>query len=289
MLERFDQLAIQRALDPEELVEGLAEAFIALSRGEVVAPPRVQVSTELGYSLSMPVYRAGGPIMVKIVNVFDENVDRGLPSHHALICLFDSETGEATAIVDATGITATRTAAASALSTKLLAREDAKVMTIVGAGVQARAHLELLPLVRDLDEIRIVSRRLEAAQILAQLHPRARAVELAEEGIRSGDIVALCTSSGTAVLDPFWIEPGTHVTSVGYRAPDGELPRGLLDRASLFVESRLAFDPFPVGCFELAGLDPDARHRNGRAPSRNSSRSHISRRDHGLQVDGARR
>ena len=137
MLERFDQLAIERALDPEELVEGLAEAFIALSRGEVVAPPRVQVSTERGYSLSMPVYRVGGPIMVKIVNVFDENVNRGLPSHHALICLFDSETGAATAIVDATGITATRTAAASALSTKLLAREDATVMTIVGAGVQA--------------------------------------------------------------------------------------------------------------------------------------------------------
>jgi alanine dehydrogenase len=252
----FDKAAVEQLLDGGELLDALEGGFVALSRGEVVAPMRIEVAVEKGYSLAMPAYRPGGHIVVKIVNVFEGNATVGLPSHQAVICAFDAETGSCVAFLEATAITASRTAAAAVLSTRMLARENARVLTIVGAGVQGRAHLELMPLVRPLDEIRIASLRYEDAERLAALHDRAVAVESVAEAVRSSDIVSLCTHSGTPVIDPAWVQPGTHVTSVGYCQPQSELPAGLLERASLFVETRLAFEPAPVGCFELQGLDP---------------------------------
>jgi ornithine cyclodeaminase/thiomorpholine-carboxylate dehydrogenase len=195
-------------------------------------------------------------MIVKIVNVFEENAALGLPSHQAVVCAFDEDTGRCIAVLDGASITAARTAGAAALSARLLAREDATVLAIVGAGVQAETHLRLMPLVRPLTELRIVSRSPVAAGRLAALDPRAVAVGSAEAAVRGADVVALCTNAGTPVIDPAWIAPGTHVTSIGYRAPDGELPRALAERARLFVETRLAFESPPVGSFELAGLDP---------------------------------
>ena len=252
----FDKAAVEQLLDGRELLDALEGGFVALSRGEVVAPMRIEVAVEKGYSLAMPAYRQGGHIVVKIVNVFEGNETVGLPSHQAVICAFDAETGSCVAFLDATAITASRTAAAAVLSTRMLARRNARVLTIVGAGVQGLAHLELMPLVRPLDEIRIASLRYEDAERLAALDDRAVAVESVAEAVRSSDIVSLCTHSGTPVIDPAWVQPGTHVTSVGYCQPQSELPAGLLERASLFVETRLAFEPTPVGCFELQGLDP---------------------------------
>jgi ornithine cyclodeaminase/thiomorpholine-carboxylate dehydrogenase len=194
--------------------------------------------------------------VVKIVNVFEENGAVGLPSHQAVVCAFDEDTGRCIAVLDGAAITAWRTAAAAVLSTRLLAREDATVLAIVGAGVQARAHLELMPLVRPFADIRVIAPSLADARRLAALDPRAAAVESHEAAVRGADVVALCTNAGAPVIDAGWIAPGTHVTSVGYRDPDGELPRALAVDARLFVETRLAFEPPPVGCFELAGLDP---------------------------------
>ncbi len=254
--EMLDQRTVEQLLDPSVLLDKLAEAFVALSRGEVVAPPRVALSTEKGYSLTMPAYRPGGHLMVKVVNIFEANKSVGLPSHQSLICLFDPDTGGCVAVIDATAITTMRTAATAALSTALLARENAKVLTIIGAGAQAEAHLRLMPLTRELDEIRVSARRLADAQRIAAADPRAVAVRSREKAVRSSDIVALCTNADGPVIDAAWVAPGAHVTSVGYREPHGELPRSLLDRAALFVETRLAFTPPPGGCFELAGLDP---------------------------------
>jgi ornithine cyclodeaminase/thiomorpholine-carboxylate dehydrogenase len=252
----YDGAAVERLLEPEALLGRLAEAFVDLSSGKVVAPQRIQLSAEKGFSLSMPAYRPGGPFTVKVVNVFEGNRSLGLPSHQAVVCLFDEDTGRCTAVLDGAAITAARTAAAAALSARLLAREDAAVLTIVGAGVQARAHLRLMPLVRRLAEIRVVSRSPERAARLAALDPTATVVESTEDAVRGADIVALCTNAGTAAIDPGWVGPGAHVTSVGYRAPDGELPRALAEGARLFVETRLAFEPPPAGAFELGGLDP---------------------------------
>lgn len=252
----FGAADVERLLDRRELLDRLADGFIALSRGEVTAPTRIEVPVEKGYSLAMPAHRAGSHIVVKIVNVFDGNLALGLPSHQAVICAFDADTGTCVAILDATVITALRTAAAAAVSARILARGDARVLAIVGAGVQGRAHLELMPLVRDLDEIRIASLSLEDAERLAALDGRATAVRTAAEAVESSDIVALCTHSGAPVVDAAAIRPGAHVTSVGFCEPQGEMPRRLAERASLFVETRLAFEPTPVGCFELQGLDP---------------------------------
>jgi ornithine cyclodeaminase/thiomorpholine-carboxylate dehydrogenase len=145
----------------------------------------------------------------------------------------------------------------------MLARDDAKVLTILGAGVQGLNHLRVFPLVRDFDEIRIGSEHYDDAEALAAEHPNARAVDDFEQAVRSSDVVALATHSGQAVIAPDWVRPGTHVTSVGYKPPRGELPRALLERSSLFVETRLAFEPTPVGCAELAGLDGAAASELG--------------------------
>jgi ornithine cyclodeaminase/thiomorpholine-carboxylate dehydrogenase len=109
--------------------------------------------------------------------------------------------------------------------------------------------------VREFDEIRISSLVHEDAERLAATDPRARAVS-AEEAVRGADVVALATHAAHPVVEPDWIAPRAHVSSVGYRPPEGELPRELIYRSRLFVETREAFAPTPVGCAELAGLDP---------------------------------
>lgn len=247
---------VRELLDPRELLAGLAEEFRALSAGEVNAPERNEIAMPDGsFLLSMPGVRPGGYMTVKVVTVFEQNYDTGLPSHLATISLYDSGTGACLAFMDGTYITAIRTAASAALSTRLLARADAKVLTILGAGVQGLNHLRVFPLVREFEEIRIGSEHYEDAQALANQHQNARAVEDFEQAVWTSDVVALATHSGEAVIAREWVRPGTHVTSVGYKPPRGELPRALLERSSLFVETRLAFEPTPVGCAELAGLD----------------------------------
>jgi ornithine cyclodeaminase/thiomorpholine-carboxylate dehydrogenase len=192
---------------------------------------------------------------VKVVTVYESNLERGLPSHLATIGLYDSETGACRALLDGTYITAVRTSAAAAVACDALARRDARVLAIVGAGVQGEQHLRTFPLVRAFDEIRISSLVHEDAERLAATEPRARAVS-AEEAVRGAHVIALATHSAHPVVEPKWIAPGAHVSSVGYRPPDGELPRELIARGRLFVETREAFEPTPVGCGELAGLDP---------------------------------
>jgi ornithine cyclodeaminase/alanine dehydrogenase-like protein (mu-crystallin family) len=178
-----------------------------------------------------------------------------LPNHLAVINLFDPETGAVTCVMDATYITGIRTAAAAVLSHKLLSRSESRIATIVGAGVQAREHLRLLPLVRDFDEIQICSLEFEHAKRLARLHPKANAVPDAKTAIERSDVVCLATHSAGPVIEPDWVQPGTHVSSVGYHPPHGELPRSLACDHRLFIETADAFAAPPVGCAELSGVD----------------------------------
>lgn len=259
-------------LDPGELLTGLEASFGALARGDVQCPPRPQITLPgKGFSLAMSAWQPGQQVCVKIVNVFDGNLALGLPNHLAVINLFDPETGAVTGVMDATYITGVRTAAAAVLSHKLLARADSRIATIIGAGVQGREHLRLLPLVRALDEIQICSLNFDHAERLAHLHPKARAVRDVETAIRRSDLVCLATHSPTPVIEAEWVRPGTHLSSVGYHPPDGELPRALARANRLFVESMDAFAPPPVGCGELSGAhgttlgDVVNNPRNGRA------------------------
>jgi alanine dehydrogenase len=256
--QRVDVLSeetVARLLDPGELLRELEVSFGALARGEVQCPPRPQISIPgRGFSLAMAAWQSGMQICVKVVNVFDGNLLRGLPNHLAIVNLFDPETGAVTCVMEATYITAIRTAAAAVLSHKLLSRPESRVATILGAGVQAREHLRLLPLVRDLDEIQICSLEFEHAERLAQVSTKAHAVRHVEHAIRRSDIVCLATHSPTPVLDAGWVKAGTHVSSVGYHPPAGELPEALARDHRLFVETMDAFAPPPVGCAELTNV-----------------------------------
>ena len=255
----LSQAEVTSLLDLDRLLDALEDGFRALSSGRVEVPARIAANAERGGLLAtMPGYGAGLGLGVKLVTVFPQNDEARLPSHQALIALFDPTTGSPLAVMDGTRITAIRTAGAAAVSVQHLAREDARVLAIVGAGVQGHAHLEILPRVRQFAEIRVASRTLDSARHLAQLDPRASAVESFEAAVRGADVVALCTHSGEPVIRREWVEPGAHVTSVGFAAPSGELDRGLAEAAHLFVESRAAaFLPPPAGCMELAGMDPN--------------------------------
>ena len=253
----LSEAEVARHLDPAELLRDLEASFGALARGEVQCPPRPQITIPgKGFSLSMSAWQPGMQICVKVVNVFDGNIAHGLPSHLAIINLFDLETGAVSCVMDATHVTGMRTAAAAALSHKLLSRPESRIATIVGAGVQAREHLRLLPLVRDFEEILVCSLELAHAERLADLNPRARAVRDVKAAIERSDAVCLATDSAAPVIEAAWVKKGTHVSSVGYHPPNGELPRALARDHRLFVETMDAFAPPPVGCAELAGIDP---------------------------------
>jgi ornithine cyclodeaminase/alanine dehydrogenase-like protein (mu-crystallin family) len=177
---------VRGLLDPRALLDALADGFRALSRGEVTAPDRNEVTLDSGaFLLGMPGCR-GTTMAVKVVTVFEASV----PSHLATIGLYDVETGACRAFIDGTFITALRTSAAAALATGLLAREDARTLAIVGAGVQGAHHLLTFPLVREFDEIRIASLYREDAERLAATHPRARATTI-RQAVDDADVVAL--------------------------------------------------------------------------------------------------
>jgi len=247
---------VERCLDPRELLDGLEDGFRGLELGDVQSPPRPALTVPgRGFCLAMPSWRPGLQLTIKIVNVFDGNLAHDLPNHLALINLFDPDTGATTCVMDGTYITGIRTAASAVLSARLLSRASCRVATVIGAGVQGREHLRLLPLVRTLDRINVCSLRFEDARKLAAHSGIARAVSDVESAVRESDIVCLATHSPVAVIEAQWVKPGAHVSSVGYYPPNGELPAALARTQRLFVETLDAFQPAPVGCGELAGLD----------------------------------
>jgi alanine dehydrogenase len=248
---------VERCLDPRELLDGLEEGFRGLELGDVQSPPRPALSVPgKGFCLAMASWRPGMQLTIKIVNVFDGNLDLDLPNHLALINLFDPDTGATSCVMDGTYITGIRTAASAVLSARLLSRTGSRVATVIGAGVQGREHLRLLPLIRELDHINVCSLHVEDARKLAAHSNIARPASDVEAAVRESDIVCLATHAPVPVIEPDWVKPGAHVSSVGYHPPTGELPTGLARTHRLFVETLDAFQQTPVGCGELAGLDP---------------------------------
>ena len=245
---------VRELLDLDELLDALERAFVELSAGRTSVPPRIAASTERGFLAAMPGY-ADGILGTKLVSVFAEN--RELPSHQATISLFDDADGRPLALMDGTEITAVRTGASSAVSTRALARPDARVLTVLGAGVQGRSHVEAARRVRDFDEIRVASRTRERAEELAE-EVGGVAVESFEHAVRGADVVCACTDAGGPVLSADWLSPGTHVTSVGASRDGPELDRATVSAGLLVVESRVAFEPYPAGAHELQGLDPQS-------------------------------
>jgi ornithine cyclodeaminase/alanine dehydrogenase-like protein (mu-crystallin family) len=243
-------------LDVDALLPALRGAFRAFSAGTTSVPPRIGAFTPGGVLAAMPAFVPDGGFGVKLVSVFPGNHAHGLPSHQALIAVFDDTTGTLQALMDGTHITAVRTGASAAVAADALARADSRVLTILGAGVQGASHLDAFPRVRDFAEIRIASRTPEHAAALAERDPRAKAVGSFEEAVRGADVVCCCTDAREPVLRASWVSPGAHVSSVG-GSFGPELPPELVADGRVFVEWRgAAENPSPAGAHELQGLDP---------------------------------
>jgi alanine dehydrogenase len=248
---------VRRLLDLDRLIERLAFAFVELSGGRASVPPRIAARSAEGLLAAMPGY-LNGILATKLVSVFPHNHGHGLPSHQALIALFDAVNGTPLAVMDGTYITAARTGAAAALSTRELARADARTLAVLGAGVQGHSHLAAHARVRDFSEIRVASRDPDHARTLAAEFGATVATSFAEAA-RDADVVCFCTDAGAPVSEPGWFRPGAHVTSVGASADGPELDPATIRSADLLVvEHRDAFKPYPSGAHELQGLDPSA-------------------------------
>jgi ornithine cyclodeaminase/alanine dehydrogenase-like protein (mu-crystallin family) len=232
----LDEPAVQARLRYEDLIPAIAQALADLSAGKVVQPVRavLPVAPYQGFFALMPAY--AGALGAKLVTFYPKNV--GVHTHHALIVMFKAETGEPVAVMDGRLITEMRTAAASAVATQHLAREDASVLAILGSGVQARSHLAALRLVRSFKEVRVWSPR--HAGEFAQRH-RVKAAASAADAVRGADVVVVAVNSMTPVLQGKWLSPGAHVNAIGATRPDWrELDDDVVKNARIFVDSREA-------------------------------------------------
>lgn len=234
---------VRSRLQMRPLIDLMEKTLAAFSAGEVEQPVRSVI--EVGASsffASMPALIRAGPVLgAKLVTVFGSNAEKGLPTHLATILLLDPATGELRAIMDGRYITEARTAAVSAVSTRLLARADASVLALIGSGVQARSHLEALPLVRNFREIRCWSPTRANLELFVSEHPNVRPCRSAREAVGGADVIALLTSSTEPVIHSEWVQDGAHLIAVGacrpsHREMDGEL----VARGALFVDSRAA-------------------------------------------------
>jgi thiomorpholine-carboxylate dehydrogenase len=228
---------VREHLRMTELIPAMEKALIDFSAGRVTQPVRSIISIDPpgGFFGLMPALTSDG-LGLKAVTFYPSNAERGIPTHMATIFLVDPQTGAPLAIMDGRLITEMRTAAASAAATKLLASPDAKVLAVLGSGVQARSHVEAVRLVRRGEEIRVWSPTLEHAKHFAQ-KIGATAMS-AEEAVRNADVIVTVTSSKTPVLKGAWLKAGCHVNAIGACRPDW---RELDDDAManvLFVDSR---------------------------------------------------
>jgi ornithine cyclodeaminase/alanine dehydrogenase-like protein (mu-crystallin family) len=230
---------VREHLQMAELIPAMEKALIEFSAGKVTQPVRsvinVNVAAATGFLGLMPALTPDG-LGLKAVTFYPSNVERGIPTHMATIFLVDPQTGTPLAIMDGRLITEMRTAAVSAAATKLLAFPAAKILAILGSGVQSRSHAEALQLVRNFEEIRVWSPTKEHAERFAK-EVGGKAMS-AEEAVRGADVVVTTTNSKTPVLKGSWLKPGCHVNAIGACRPDW---RELDDEAMsnvVFVDSR---------------------------------------------------
>jgi ornithine cyclodeaminase/alanine dehydrogenase-like protein (mu-crystallin family) len=235
----LDEEQVRQHLPMEALIPAMEKALINFSAGKVMQPVRsvITVDPPGGFFGMMPALTSEG-LGIKIVTFYASNAERGIPTHMATIFLVDPETGTPLAAMDGRLITEMRTAAVSAVATRLLASPDAKILAILGSGVQARSHVEALRLVRNFEEIRVWSHTQAHAERFAE-EIGAKAMS-AEDAVRGADVIVTATNSKMSVLRGAWLKPDCHVNAVGACRPDW---RELDDEAManvVFVDSREA-------------------------------------------------
>ncbi len=232
----LDEKQVRRHLRMETLIPAMERALIDFSAGKVVQPVRsvVPVDPPGGFMGIMPALSEG--LGLKVVTFYPPNAKRGLPTHMATIFLLDPETGTPLVVMDGRLITEMRTAAVSAAATKLLASPEARVLAILGSGVQARSHVEALRQVRPCQEIRVWSpTKAHADRFAEEIGAKSMS---AEEAVRDADVVVTVTNSKTPILRGAWLKPGCHVNAVGACRPDWRELDDEAMRNVLFVDSR---------------------------------------------------
>jgi ornithine cyclodeaminase len=239
---------IRELLPMADCIEIMSDALSALARDEVYQPLRsiIRPPGAKGLLGLMPAYRSGeqGAFGLKAICVFPENPLQGKDAHQGTVTLFSRDTGELLALMNASEITAIRTAAVSAVATRLLARENAELLGVIGAGVQARTHLAALATVRPIKRARVVAQNLSHAERLAaEMQPKfpfpIEPVKTNEQAVRDADIVVTATSSQEPVINKDWISPGAHINAIGTHSPSSrEIDSATMAVARIFVDRR---------------------------------------------------
>ncbi|HEX4637924.1 MAG TPA: NAD(P)-binding domain-containing protein [Chthoniobacterales bacterium] len=236
----LDEEEVRKHLRMADLIPAMEKALIDFSAGKVTQPVRqvIAVDPPGGFYGIMPALTPEG-LGQKIVTFYPPNAAKGIETHMALIVLNDPEMGAPLAVMDGRLITEMRTAAVSAAATNLLAAKDAKVLAILGSGVQARSHFEALQLVRNFEAVRVWSRTKSQAETFAK--EIGAKVTSQETAVRDADVVVTATSSKTAVLNGAWLKRGCHVNAIGACRPDWrELNDEAMQTSVVFVDSREA-------------------------------------------------
>jgi ornithine cyclodeaminase/alanine dehydrogenase-like protein (mu-crystallin family) len=232
---------VRELLDMASCIETMAEVLGSLARGELFQPLRsvVRPPGGTGFMGLMPAYRGGSApaYALKEIVVVPDNPTRGLDAHQGGVILHDGETGQLVAILNASPVTEIRTAAVSAVATRALARPDAQRVAVLGAGVQARAHVHAMRAVLDDPEVRIWSRRLDAAEELAG-EVGATVSPSVDAALFGAEVVCTATSAVEPVVEKRWLATGTHVNAVGAFGPGRELDTETVASSSLFVDRR---------------------------------------------------
>ena len=232
----LDEHDVRRLLPMADCIEAMDGALRSLARGEVYNPlrPVFRPPNEPSLMGLMPAHRGGDAAWwsLKALTIVPGNSSRGLDSHQGFVALFDGESGEPRALMNAGGITAIRTAAVSGVATRLLARENVKTLAILGSGTQALSHLDAMHAVRSFDRVVMWSasgRSLDGAE----------RVETAEEAVRDADVICTTTASPEPIVKRDWLKPGVHINGVGSSIPTArELDSQTMVDASLFVDRR---------------------------------------------------
>jgi len=251
---------VRELLDLDALVDAMAAAMVDASTGAASMPQRIAalVPGQEGMVAAMPAFLPSAKALaVKLVSLFPRNAGSTLPTRQGVIVAFDPDTGTPVALMDAIYITAARTAAGSALATRLLARPDAAVLAVLGSGVQARSHARAIPRVRPVREVRIASRNRAAVERLAQeladeLRIPVRPAGSYREAMQGADIVAATTHAAEPVVRREWVAPGMHITSVGFNREGREVDGDTVRDSLVVVETRAAaLAPYPSGANDL--------------------------------------
>lgn len=228
-------------------MEVMAEALKTLARGDAINPLRrgLLLPEKVGVLGLMPAYVGDIKALgVKVITVFPGNQDTEYDSHQGVVMLFEPEHGRLLAIMDASAITAIRTAAVSGVATKLLAREDAGELAILGSAVQAHTHLTAMLLARQIKRVRVWSRRFDHAQAFAQRESERHSIAVepvatAQEAVAGADIICTTTAAREPVLLGEWLAPGAHINAVGSSVPRArELDTAAVVKSRLFVDRR---------------------------------------------------